>query len=263
MVTGAANGIGRAIALALAEEGADLFLVDIDGDNLGAVAAGARAYGVNVETHVCDLAEPAQVDLAVARVREWGGLNILVNNAGLAYYGSAHLMTDTQWDRIMAVNLLAPIQLVRALLPTLLAADEAHILNMCSMFGLTTWRKTLAYQTTKFGLVGFTAGLRADYCRDHFGVTALCPGFVTSALVEDYAAGEPHKRHSVPRGICATPETIAARAIRAIRKNHGTVVVTPAAHLWWRLGRFFPGLVDWLIREGWRRRPRVAPPSSR
>ena len=58
------------------------------------------------------------------------------------------------------------------------SADEAHILNMCSMFGLTTWRKTLAYQTTKFGLVGFTAGLRADYCRDHFGVTALCPGLV-------------------------------------------------------------------------------------
>ena len=128
---------------------------------------------------------------------------------------------------------------------------------MCSMFGLTTWRKTLAYQTTKFGLVGFTAGLRADYCRAHFGVTALCPGFVQSALVEDYAAGEPHKRRDVPRWICTTPETIAARAIRAIRRNHGMVVITPAAHLWWRLGRFFPGLVDWLIREGWRRRGRV------
>jgi 3-oxoacyl-[acyl-carrier protein] reductase len=262
MVTGAANGIGRAIALALAEEGADLFLVDIDSDNLSAVAVGARAYGVEAATYVCDLAEPTQVSAAVERVRQWGGLNILINNAGLAYYGPAHLMTDEQWNRIMAVNLLAPVQLVRALLPTLLAADEAHILNMCSMFGLTTWRKTLAYQTTKFALVGFTAGLRADYCRDHFGVTALCPGFVQSALVEDYAAGEPHKRRSVPRWICATPETVAARAIQAIRRNQGMVVITPAAHLWWRLGRFFPGLVDWLIREGWRRRPRVTPLSS-
>src|SRR3982074_592454 len=136
MVTGAANGIGRAIALALAEEGADLFLVDIDSDNLSAVAVGARAYGVEVATHVCDLAEPTQVSAAVERVRQWGGLNILINNAGLAYSGPAHLMTDEQWNRIMAVNLLAPVQLVRALLPTLLAADEAHILNMCSMFGL-------------------------------------------------------------------------------------------------------------------------------
>ena len=128
---------------------------------------------------------------------------------------------------------------------------------MCSMFGLTTWRKTLAYQTTKFGLVGFTAGLRADYCRDHFGVTALCPGFAQSAMVEDYAAGEPHKKKSVPSWVCTTPEKIATRAIRAIRKNQGMVVITPAAHLWWGLGRFFPRLVDWLIREGWRRRPRV------
>jgi 3-oxoacyl-[acyl-carrier protein] reductase len=259
MVTGAANGIGRAIALALAAEGADLYLVDIDSENLDATAEGARGYGVEVVTLACDLTEPAQVDAAVARVGAWGGLNILINNAGLAYYGPTHLMTDAQWNGIMAVNLLAPIQLVRALLPTLLAADEAHILNMCSMFGLTTWRKTLAYQTTKFGLVGFTAGLRADYCRDHFGVTALCPGFVQSALVEDYAAGEPHKRRSVPRWICTTPETVATRAIRAIRKNQGMVVITPPAHLWWRLGRFFPGLVDWLIREGWRRRPRVTP----
>src|SRR4051794_6245926 len=259
LVTGAANGIGRAIALALAGQGAELFLIDIDGDNLQAVAADARAAGVEVAIHVCDLAEPAQVGAAIARVRDWGGLNILINNAGLAYYGPTHLMTDEQWDRIMAVNLLAPVQLVRALLPTLLAADEAHIVNMCSMFGLTTWRKTLAYQTTKFALVGFTAGLRADYCRNHFGVTALCPGFVQSALVEDYAAGEPHKRRSVPAFICTTPETIAARTIRAIRKNQGMVVITPAAHLWWRLGRFFPRLVDWLIREGWRRRPRITP----
>src|SRR5437868_3692307 len=101
MVTGAANGIGRAIALALAEEGADLFLVDIDSDNLSAVAVGARAYGVTVATHVCDLADSAQVSAVAARVREWGGLNILINNAGLAYYGPSHLMTDDQWNRIM------------------------------------------------------------------------------------------------------------------------------------------------------------------
>src|SRR5437763_1041785 len=71
MVTGAANGIGRAIALALAAEGADLFLVDIDGGNLSAAAVGARAYGVEVVTCVCDLAEPAQVSAAVERVRGW------------------------------------------------------------------------------------------------------------------------------------------------------------------------------------------------
>jgi NAD(P)-dependent dehydrogenase (short-subunit alcohol dehydrogenase family) len=86
-------------------------------------------------------------------------------------------MTGEQWQRIMAVNLLAPIRLVHELLPLLLVAEEAHILNVSSMFGLATWRKTAAYQTSKFGLVGFSAALRAEYCSDTFGVTALCPGF--------------------------------------------------------------------------------------
>lgn len=258
LVTGAADGIGRAIALALAREGADLFLIDINAEGLAAVAGEARGHGVEAIEVVCDLAESAQVGEAVARLRaKWSGLDILVNNAGLAYYGPMHRMTDAQWNRIMAVNLLAPIQLVRELLPTLLAADEAHILNVCSMFGLAGWRKTLAYQTTKFGLVGFTAGLRAEYCREHFGVTALCPGFVRSALSTDYATAGAQERRQPPSWICTTPEKVAARAIRAIKRNQGLVVMTPVTHVYWRLWRFLPGATDWLLREGWRKRGRI------
>jgi 3-oxoacyl-[acyl-carrier protein] reductase len=167
-------------------------------------------------------------------------------------------MTGAQWNRILSVNLMAPIQLVRELLPLLLAAEDAHILNVCSLFGLVTWRKATAYQTTKFGLVGFTAALRAEYCRKNFGVTALCPGFVHSALLEDCATGQPERRPAVPAWICTSAENTAARAVRAIRKNQGTVVITPAAHLYWRLMRLCPALVDWLIREGWRNRGKAA-----
>jgi len=258
LVTGAASGIGRALALALAVEGADLFLADIDTERLTATAREAREAGVVVETHVCDLADASQITELVGHLREaWGALNILINNAGIAYYGPTHLMTPEQLERLLAVNLLAPVRLTQALLPMLLASEEAHILNMCSMFGLVSWRKTVAYQTSKFGLVGFTAGLRADYYREHFGVTALCPGFVRSGLIEDYAAGEPEKRRSVPPWLCTTPEKVAIHAVRAIRRDRGLVVITPAAHLWWRVMRFGPGLTDWLVREGWRRRPRI------
>jgi len=258
LVTGAASGIGRALALALAKEGADLFLADIDSERLMATAREAREARVVVETHVCDLADTSQIAELVAHLREaWGGLNILINNAGIAYYGPTHLMTEEQLERLLAVNLLAPVRLTSALLPVLLAAEEAHILNMCSMFGLVSWRKTVAYQTSKFGLVGFTAGLRADYYRKHFGVTALCPGFVHSRLIEDYAAANPNNRRSAPPWLCTTPEKVAIHAVRAIRRDRGLVVITPAAHFWWRLMRFGPGLADWLIREGWRRRPRI------
>ena len=259
MVTGAASGIGRAIALELAKEGADLFLVDIKADALAAVAREARGHGVNVMTAVSDLADPAQIGSAVEQLRNgWKRLNILVNNAGITYYGQTHLMTGEQWKRIMAVNLMAPIQLVHELLPTLLAAEDAHILNVCSIFGLVTWRKTTAYQTSKFGLVGFSNALRAEYSGETFGVTALCPGFVQSSLLEDCETDKADRKVKVPAWICATPEQTAAKAVRAIRKNKGLVLVTPAAHFYWRLMRFSPALVDWLTREGWRRRGKPA-----
>jgi 3-oxoacyl-[acyl-carrier protein] reductase len=263
LITGAASGIGRAIALALAREGADVFIVDINEDNLADVARELGGYGVKVVTAVCDVSDPAQIQALAANLRRrWNGLNILVNNAGITYYGNTHLMSSEQWTRIMAVNLLAPIRLVHELFPLLLAAGDAHVVNVCSMFGLATWRKAAAYQTSKFGLVGFSAALRAEYCSETFGVTALCPGFVRSSLLD---AGETHREArelKVPAWICASAERTAAKAINAIRKNQGVALVTPAAHFYWRLARFFPGLVDWLMREGWRRRGRAIKPSQ-
>src|SRR6202167_3762008 len=257
LVTGAASGIGRAIALALASEGADVFLVDINKDALAEVAREAGNHGVKVVTAVCDLSNPAQIEELGANLRRrWNGLNILVNNAGIAYYGHTHLMTGKQWQRIMAVNLLAPIRLVHELLPLLLVAEEAHILNVSSMFGLAKWRKTAADQTSKFGVFGFSDGLRAEYCSDTFGVTALCPGFVRSSLLKAGETDNADRQLAVPNWICASAEQTAAKAIRAIRRNRGIVLVTPAAHFYWRLSRVFRGLVDWLTREGWRRRGR-------
>jgi 3-oxoacyl-[acyl-carrier protein] reductase len=258
LVTGAASGIGRAIALDLAREGADLLLVDIKREELEAVAAEARRHGVAVLTSVRDLSQPAEVSAAVRDVlAAWGGLNILINNAGVAYYGKTHEMTDPQWNRVIAVNLLAPIQMTRELFPALLAADEAHILNMCSMFGITPWRKTAAYQTSKYGLVGFSQALHAEYHRAHFGVTALCPGFVDTPLLEGATPEGEERKRSAPPFVSTTPEKVSAKAIDAIRRNRGLVVVTPHAQFYWRLTRLSPRLVGWLLRHGWRKRDRI------
>lgn len=250
LVTGAASGIGRAVAFALAREGADLFLVDIDAAGLDRVADACRRQGVAAVTHVCDLADPAAVSAAVRALQaQWGALNILINNAGVTFYGPTEMMTTTQWQRIMAVNLSAPIQLFRETFALLAAADEAHVVNMCSMFGVMPWRKAAAYQTSKHGLVGFTAALRAEYQRPQFGITALCPGFVQTSLLE--AEKQP------PAWVSTTPEVVAAKTLAAIRRNRGRVFVTWPAHLYWRLWRLAPGLVDWLLREGWRRKGRI------
>jgi len=165
-------------------------------------------------------------------------------------------MSAEQWRRTLAVNLLAPIQLVHELIALLAAQDEAHILNMCSIFGLMTLRKGAAYQASKSGLVGFTLALRAEYCHPGFGVTALCPGFVRTAILETFEVGAGQKRHAIPRWATTSPERVAAIAVRAIRRDQGLVVVSPIGRLLWWLTRLAPGLAEWLAREGWRRQRR-------
>jgi 3-oxoacyl-[acyl-carrier protein] reductase len=258
LVTGAASGIGRAIALELAKAGADLFLVDIDRDKLAVTAREIEAYNVEALTVCCDLSDPAQISRTVEELRRvWGRLNILVNNAGINYYGPMHLMKEELWLRMMAVNLAAPIQLFRELLSSLLAADDAHVLNVCSFLGYITAHKMAAYQTTKFGLLGFTQALRTEYSRPNFGVTALCPGFVDTAMTDAMVSARTGRSAKVLSWLSTTPEKVAAKAVRAIRRNRRMVVVTPLAHICWWLARLCPGLVDWTMREGWRRRKKI------
>lgn len=255
MVTGAGSGIGRAIAIALAREGADLCLVGRDEAKLQATAAEARGHGVEAMIMTCDLAQPAQITATVKSVlAHWPRLDILVNNAGLTYYGATELMTADQLQQILSVNLLAPLQLIRELLPAFIEQGDAHILNVSSIFGLVTMRKAAAYQATKFGLVGLSNTLRAEYRRNGIGVTVLCPGFVRTPMLKNYAMGlSRQERHQVPDWACSSPEHVAAVAVGAIRKNSGLVVISAPARLLWWLMRLSPGLFDWLMRNGWRK----------
>lgn len=252
MITGAASGIGRAIALALAEKGANLWLVDKDEMGLTKTGEVAKTFDVKVKSTVCDLADPSQVSACVEAVLStWGYLNILVNSAGVIQYGRMHQIASEDWNRTIAINLLAPMQLVRELLPTLAAQDEAHILNVCSFIGLVPFQKVGGYQTSKFGLVGFTQALRSDYTCHGIGVTALCPGFVKTPLLENL------ERH-VPAWMCTTTEEVARIALAAMRNNRGLVVNTPVALLAWWMTRLFPGMMDRLRCGGWRRKGKIA-----
>jgi 3-oxoacyl-[acyl-carrier protein] reductase len=251
MVTGAASGIGRSIALALAREGADLFLVDIDEAQLEGAAREAERHGVEVVTSVCNLAQPAEISVTVTDLwRRWGRLNILINNAGIAYFGATHEMTDAEWRRLMAVNLAAPTQLVRELLPILAAEEEAHIVNICSMLGLVSLPRSAAYQASKFALLGFTAAIRAEYSRPGFGVTVLCPGFVRTAMIGTFLAGAPDRRVPVlPTWMSTSAGRVAEKAIEAIRRDRALVVITPFARVLWLLTRLSPQCAGWLTRR--------------
>ena len=255
LVTGAASGIGRAIALALADEGANVYLVDVDEGGLAAVVGEAARHGVEAVGVRCDLSQPPDITRMLAEVLDrWEHVDIVVNNAGVVYYGSTERMTAGQWRWLLNINLLAPVQITHELLPVLRRRPEAHILNVCSIAGLVAGGRTVAYHTSKFGLVGFSEALRAEYGRRNIGVTALCPGPVQTNL---YRAGIGAKGRPVPtppRWICASEQTVARKAVRAIRRNQRLVLITPLAHLLYYMKRFVPWLPDLMSRLSFKRR---------
>jgi short-subunit dehydrogenase len=258
LVTGAASGIGRAISLRLAREGARLFLVDIDEFGLEAVALHARDLGTDAIARSCDVSDPRQVSATVTEaIARCGGIDILVNNAGITYYGKTDRMSAEHWDRLLRINLLSHVQFTRELLPIMLERSEAHVLNLCSVLGLVGMPKVTAYCTSKFGMVGFSESLRNEYGRDGLGVTALCPGFVSTNLFTNAPLEESAEEHKVPpRIVCTTPERVANAAIKAIYRNRRLVTVEPFAKFMYAMKRYAPWLMDFMFHRG--RRKRVA-----
>src|SRR3954464_6483961 len=258
LVSGAASGIGRAIALQLAKEGTHLFLVDIDQSGMAETAAEARHSGVEVITRRCDMSVPQEVSAAVAEaLSRWNGVDILVNNAGITYYGKTDRMAPDHWDKLLRINLLSHIQFTRELLPSLLAREEAHVLNVCSVLGLVGMPKVTAYCASKFGMVGFSEALRNELGRQGLGVTALCPGFVRTNLFTNAPLEAKVEEHKLPpKAICTTPERVANAAVKAIYRNRRLVVMEPFARLMYATKRFAPWLMDGIFHLG--RRKRVA-----
>ena len=256
LVTGAASGIGREISLQLAAEGVDLFLLDIEENGLADTVETASLLGAEVFWQYCDLSDSQQVTDAVQAVlNEWDYLDILVNNAGVAFYGPTHTMTASQWDWLLAINLLAPIQMTRELLPTLINRPEAHIVNVSSICGLVSGSRFSAYQVSKFGLLGFSEALRAEYSRQGLGVSTICPGPVMTKLFETAPCGRADKKTPVPpRWLCSTPEVVAQKTIKAIYQDKRLCLVGWFAYLLYYLKRLAPWALDLAHRFGRHRR---------
>ncbi len=244
LITGAASGIGRAIAIGLAREGAQLALLDVDRDGLQRIDSEVLGSDCEPIRLPCDLRDDSQIEAAVARiVSEWGGLDILVNNAGVVYYGRTHAMSKQEWQQVLDVNLLGPAELTRLLLPHLLAQPEAHVVNVSSMYGYVATNRCTAYHLTKSALIGFSEALRAECARSGLGVSVICPAFVRTGLFASMARGT-GRVTAPPAWMCTTPENVARKAIRAIYRNRRMVLAGWLAHCVHLIRRVAPGLFD-------------------
>lgn len=185
IVTGAAMGIGRAVAEKLAADGAKLVLVDLAADKLETVATDLRAKGAEVVTVVGSTADPATADRAAAAANEhFGGLDMLSHNAGIQRYGTVETTDPDLWDEVMSVNLKAAYLISRAAMP-MLRESRGAVVHMSSAQGLASQEGVAAYTTAKHGLIGLVNSMAVDYAPLGVRVNAVAPGAVDTPMLKD------------------------------------------------------------------------------
>jgi short-subunit dehydrogenase len=237
LLTGASGGIGQAIARALAARGTEVVL---SARRVEVLEALAQEIGGRVIA--CDLADREDV----ARLIEAAGaVDILVANAALPASGQLTELTQEQIDRMLEVNLRAPVAIARALAPAMCARGRGHMVFISSLSGKVASPASSIYSATKFGLRGFALGLRADLAPSGVGVSTIAPGFIRDAgMFADAGI-------TLPRGVgTRSPEDVAAAVIRAIESNRAELDVAPLSL---RLGSTFasvaPGIAGTVSRR--------------
>lgn len=196
LITGAGKGIGKAIALALAKEGVNIILVARTQDEIDSVAAKVRSLRVKVLAITADVADINSVNAAVAKaLAEFGTIDILINNAGIAAFGKFLELEPTDWERIIQVNLIGTYYVTRAVLPNMIERQTGDIINISSTAGLSGNALTSAYSASKFAVLGLTESLMQEVRKHNIRVTALTPSTVATDMAKDLKLtdGNPEK----------------------------------------------------------------------
>jgi 2-hydroxycyclohexanecarboxyl-CoA dehydrogenase len=245
LVTGAGGGIGRATSLELARQGARVLAVDIDADAAAKTAVECEAVGPEAHSFVCDVSDAAAVQALADDVHErWGPLQVLVNNAGVGMSGRLADMALDDWRWIRSINLDGVFHCCRAFGPAMVDAGRGHIINLSSGLAYTPRATEPAYVATKAAVLALSQSLRADWRPKGVGVTAICPGVVNTAIVDntrflgDQADYQPRITKVFRRS--HKPEAVARAVVRSIVDDRIMVAVGWEAKLSWIAHRLMP-----------------------
>jgi short-subunit dehydrogenase len=233
VVTGAAGGIGRGIALALARRGCALALLDIDEAGLARTKGDFSPYGVRVSTHHLDVSDRNAIAAFPAQLMaEHQGVDVLVNNAGVALGGTFEEISEADFEWLFGINFWGVVRMTRALLPLLHQSDEARIVNISSLFGLIAPPGQTAYAASKFAVRAFSESLRHELAATPIGVTVVHPGGVAtsiaknSRLPQSLSAEDAAKRRKFfDSFLTMPPETAGETIVRGIENRKARVLV--------------------------------------
>jgi short-subunit dehydrogenase len=257
LVTGASSGIGRALALALARQGADVFLVARREDRLEQLADEVRGLGRRCQFVAGDVTEPATRQAAIEGIlREFGGLDILVNNAGVSAMGPFAQGDPARLRRIFEVNFFAPLELIRAAIPALAAGRRPMVVNVGSILSHVGLPNLSEYSASKFALRGFSEVLRAELRRPKLpdgtsgqaiDVLVVSPATVTTEIWDRMLEVKGETAWRAGRG--SSPEAVARRIVRAMARGRRELFPGIAPKVVYLLNRLCPRIVAWALER--------------
>ncbi|MCP4678596.1 MAG: SDR family oxidoreductase [Deltaproteobacteria bacterium] len=215
VITGAAAGIGRLMALYFAKEGSNIAIVDINDDALSKTEHEISALGVKAKAYRCDVSNREEIETSAEQIKkDFGSIDILVNNAGIAPGGWTYDAEYEQIKKTLDINLLGLIWMTRQFLPEMIERNSGHIVNISSAMGLQAVPRMSDYVATKFGVVGYSDTLRLEMKKHGYTgvkVTIACPSGIDTGMFEGY---KPPLLSPLLK-----PETVAKQIVRAVKKD--------------------------------------------
>lgn len=249
VITGAASGIGRALAVGLAKEGiAGIAISDVNETGLAETAELATLHGVPISAHIVDVSDLEQMNrFAGDVVEKHGRVSHLINNAGVGLFGTfEHIsIDDMRW--LMGINFWGVVHGCKVFLPKLLEQPEAHIVNISSVFGFIAPEEQSAYCASKFAVRGFTESLRHEYAGTNLHVSSVHPGGVLTNIARNSRLGEKTPIEWRDQGAKffdrvakSTPEHAAETIINGIKKKNPRILIGKDARAISTFARLFP-----------------------
>jgi short-subunit dehydrogenase len=243
LITGASSGIGRALAEQLAAAGAKLVLAARSEDKLRELAASLKTETLVVPTDVT--VEADRIRLIEKTKERFGGLDVLINNAGIASWAHFSDSTEAVLRQIMEVNFFAPAHLIKLAQPLLTEGNQPAIVNVSSMCGRKAMPGWPEYSASKYALCGLTEALRGEFARFDIDVLLIIPGLIKSNFQDSFLQRKGRAKIEFDKGM--EPAYVAERIIKSLRSNKTETVMGSEARWVLLMNKFFPRLTDWLL----------------
>ncbi|MFV1872147.1 MAG: SDR family oxidoreductase [Oleiphilus sp.] len=244
LITGAASGLGKALALTFARKGWNICIADIHMARANEVALEVEKAGGKALVFECNISKESDFqDLASYLESEWGGLDILVNNAGISSSGSLQESSYDEWQRLLDINLLGVVRGCKVFTPMLAKQAHSHIVNVASFAGIASAPGMVTYNVAKAGVISLSESLRHELSQDNIDISVVCPAFFPTNLMESMNREETKAIVSkLMKRSGVTAEDVAAHIYKGIENRDFMLITHKDARIQYSLKRLSPDL---------------------